>query len=80
MHAHVHSGAHGGQERCWIPPEFRQTVWDRLFCGFWDLSSGPLQEQQILLTAESSLQTFARKPKIKPIEIAWIFISKYTLK
>jgi hypothetical protein len=26
-------------------------------CGFWDLNSGPLEEQSVLLTAEPSLQS-----------------------
>jgi hypothetical protein len=26
-------------------------------CGCWDLNSGPLEEQSVLLTAEPSLQT-----------------------
>jgi hypothetical protein len=25
-------------------------------CGYWDLNSGPLEEQSVLLTAERSLQ------------------------
>jgi hypothetical protein len=25
-------------------------------CGFWDLNSGPLEKQSVLLTTESSLQ------------------------
>jgi hypothetical protein len=25
-------------------------------CGFWELNSGPLEEQSVLLTAEPSLQ------------------------
>ena len=31
-------------------------------CGCWDLNSGPLEDQAVLLTAESSLQHHQKTP------------------
>ena len=35
-------------------------------CGCWDLNSGPLEEQSVLLTAEPSLQTLVCELLIVP--------------
>jgi hypothetical protein len=49
----------------YIVAVFRQTIRGVLYpitdgceppCGCWELNSGPLEEQSVLLTAESSLQ------------------------
>jgi hypothetical protein len=48
-------------------------------CGCWELNSGPLEEQSVLLTAEPSLQHFiisfeylrahCRNPELSPVEL-----------
>jgi hypothetical protein len=48
------------------------TVGRELPCGCWELNSGPLEEQSVLLTAEPSLQpsilvfdrVFSQNPKV----------------
>jgi hypothetical protein len=34
-------------------------------CGFWELNSGPLEEQTVLLTAEPALQPWSSSSCIK---------------
>jgi hypothetical protein len=43
-------------------PELQTTV----NCGCWELNSGPLQEQQVLLIAETSLKPFLSGPPMQP--------------
>lgn len=43
------------KRRCEIPPELELQI-VVLPCGCWELNSGPLQVQQILLTAKPCIQ------------------------
>lgn len=48
------TGAYGSQTRASDPLELK-IVWG-VHCGCWELTSGPLQEQQVLLTPEPPFQ------------------------
>lgn len=51
---HLCAGAHGGEKRAVNPLELK---WPGTWCGCWELNSGPLKEQQVILTTEPPFQT-----------------------
>lgn len=51
---HVSAGAYRSQTRASDPLELR-VVWG-VHCGYWELTSGPLQAQQVLLAPEPPFQ------------------------
>lgn len=50
---------YGGQRRAADP--LRQVTGSELPCGSWELKPGPVQQQQVLLTPEPSLQPYFDK-------------------
>ena len=41
-------------------------------CGYWELNSGPLEEQPVLLTSDPSLQPTATSLKKKEFELGYL--------
>jgi hypothetical protein len=48
-------------------------------CGCWDLNSGPLEEQSVILTTEPSLQTGILLLKTKKTYSTYIPIKRYAV-
>jgi hypothetical protein len=60
-------------------PKARITDGCELLCGYWELNSGPLEEQSVLLTAEPSLQPLkARVLKSKSCEETFSVVTQGT--
>lgn len=65
LHAHISTGNQRGQKKVSDPLELRVHVAVRHSCDCCKMNSGPLQEQQELLTAEPSLQPL--NDKVSPV-------------